>query len=166
MDTTEDDLLGEPLKEVPEQPADYDCNARKSGDGVFTVAEVFEAFPRLDDRRGQIASHLSGGEQQMLTIARALVGETELLLLDEPTEGLAPQIVEDVIDIIDRISEEGLTILLAEQNIHAATAVADHHHIIDKGRIVFEGTTDELEADEEVRQQHLGVGVEADANLD
>lgn len=137
-----------------------------AGDGVFTIDEAFEAFPRLDERRTQIASHLSGGEQQMLTIARALVGDTELLLLDEPTEGLAPQIVEDVIDIIGRISDAGLTILLAEQNIHAATSVADYHHIIDKGQIVFEGTTAELETDEEVQQRHLGVGVEADAGLD
>ena len=131
-----------------------------SDEGVFTIDEAFAAFPRLDERRDLPASHLSGGEQQMLAIARALVGRTELLLLDEPTEGLAPQIIQDVLDIIERIVEEGVTVLLAEQNIHAAKAVADRHHVIGKGEIVFEGTTEALEADDELQERHLGVGVE------
>jgi branched-chain amino acid transport system ATP-binding protein len=135
-------------------------------DGVFTIDEAFEAFPRLDERRDLPADHLSGGEQQMLAIARALVGRTELLLLDEPTEGLAPQIIQDVLDIIGRIVEEGVTILLAEQNIHAAMVAADRHHVIDKGEIVYEGTTDELEGNEELQERHLGVGVEATGLFD
>ncbi|MDZ7701489.1 MAG: ABC transporter ATP-binding protein [Halobacteriales archaeon] len=137
-----------------------------SDGGVFSLDQAFEAFPRLDERRELPANHLSGGEQQMLAIARALMGRTELLLLDEPTEGLAPQIIEDVLEIIGRIVEEGVTVLLAEQNIHAAMAVADRHHVIDKGEIVFEGSTDDLESNEELQERHLGVGVEATGLFD
>jgi branched-chain amino acid transport system ATP-binding protein len=140
--------------------------ALATDEGVFTIDEAFEAFPRLDERRELPANHLSGGEHQMLAIARALVGRTDLLLLDEPTEGLAPQIVEDVLEIIGRIVDEGVTVLLAEQNIRAAMAVADRHHVIDKGEIVFEGTTADLEGDEELQERHLGVGVEATGLFD
>jgi branched-chain amino acid transport system ATP-binding protein len=134
--------------------------------GIFTIEETFEAFPRLDERRENRADHLSGGEQQMLAIARALVGETELLLLDEPTEGLAPQIVEDVLDIIERIGAAGVTVLLAEQNVRAAMAVVDRHYIIDTGRVVFEGTSEEIEADEGLQQRYLGVGNETETAFD
>jgi len=127
------------------------------GNPLFTTEEVFERFPRLRERRGQNGSQLSGGEQQMLAIARALLSETELLLLDEPTEGLAPQIVADVLDIIETISDEGITVLLVEQNIQAALTVAENHHIIDRGEIVYEGTSDELTNDERVQQRYLGV---------
>ncbi len=137
-----------------------------ASEGVYSIDEAFAAFPRLDERRNNLASHLSGGEQQMLAIARALVGETELLLLDEPTEGLAPQIVEAVIEIIEQIKDRDLTVLIAEQNIHAAMAVADRHNVIDKGRIVFEGSTADLEDDTEVQEQHLGVGVEVSGAFD
>jgi branched-chain amino acid transport system ATP-binding protein len=140
--------------------------ATTSRSGVFTINEAVEAFPRLNDRRDQNASTLSGGEQQMLAIARALVGETELLLLDEPTEGLAPQIVQDVLDIIERIKGADVTVLISEQNVLAAMAVADRHHIIDKGRIVFEGTTDQLEDDEDLQQRYLGVGTETEDIFD
>ena len=126
--------------------------------GIFSIEEVYERFPRLRERRGQPASHLSGGEQQMLVIARALLGPTKLLLLDEPSEGLAPQIVRDVLDIVASIAERGVTILLVEQNVRAAMAVADRHYVINKGELVFEGTTEELDADEKVKQRHLGVG--------
>jgi len=131
---------------------------RSAGEGIYTIDEVYDVFPRLRERRTQSGSHLSGGEQQMLVIARALVGRTKLLLLDEPTEGLAPQIVEDVLEVIDRIKDEGVTILLVEQNVRAAMATADRHYVIDKGDVVFEGDTDALEADREVRERHLGVG--------
>jgi len=133
-----------------------------STDGFFTTEQVFEEFPRLRERKSQSASTLSGGEQQMLVIARALVGTVELFLLDEPTEGLAPQIIEDVLEIIDRVKESGVTVLIAEQNINAALSVADRHYVIDKGQIVFEGTTDAIINSEDIQQRHLAVGVESE----
>jgi len=134
------------------------------GEPLFTIEDVFERFPRLRERQGQKGSQLSGGEQQMLAIARALLSETEILLLDEPTEGLAPQIIADVLDIIEALSSEGITVLLVEQNIKAALTVANRHHIIDKGQIVYEGTSDELVADEDVQQQYLGVSTAGSAD--
>jgi branched-chain amino acid transport system ATP-binding protein len=139
---------------------------RSDGEGIYTIDEVYDVFPRLRERRSQSASHLSGGEQQMLVIARSLVGETDLLLLDEPTEGLAPQIVRDVLDVIDRIRDEGVTILLVEQNVHAAMETADRHYVIDRGQIVFEGDSAALEANQEVQERHLGVGATLDDTLD
>jgi branched-chain amino acid transport system ATP-binding protein len=140
--------------------------ATATEESIFTIDEVFEAFPRLDERRNNRAQHLSGGEQQMLAIARALVGKTELLLLDEPTEGLAPQIVEDVLDIIRQIRSKDVTVLLAEQNVRAAMAVVDRHYIIDTGCVVFEGTSEEIENDDELQQRYLGVGNEAETAFD
>lgn len=130
------------------------------GDGVFDIEEAFEQFPRLRERRSQSASQLSGGEQQMLVIARALLSETKLLLLDEPTEGLAPQIVEDVVDIMREIRDRNIPTLLVEQNINAAMAVADYHYIINKGQIAFEGSTEELKAATDVQEEYLGVGAD------
>jgi branched-chain amino acid transport system ATP-binding protein len=125
-------------------------------DGMSTE-EVYEQFPRLDERRGQKAGTLSGGEQQMLAIARALKQSTDLLLLDEPYEGLAPKIIEDVEDAVERISDAGTTILLVEQNAAAAIKLADRAYVIDQGGIVFDGTAEELRADEETRERYLGV---------
>jgi len=138
---------------------------KSGGEGTLSLEEVFELFPRLADRRSYDGSHLSGGEQQMLVIARALLGRTKLLLLDEPTEGLAPQIVEDVIDVVETISEEGVTILLVEQNVKAAMAVADRHYVINKGQNVFEGTTPELRDADDVMENHLGVGAEMNLSV-
>jgi len=103
------------------------------------VDVIYEAFPRLDERREQLAGTLSGGEQQMLAIARALRQGPALLMLDEPYEGLAPQIVNDVEDAIGRINDEGTTILLIEQNAIAAMAISDRCYVIDQGEVVFEG---------------------------
>jgi len=138
---------------------------KSAGEGTLSIEEVFELFPRLADRRSYNGSHLSGGEQQMLVIARALLGRTKLLLLDEPTEGLAPQIVEDVIEVIETISGEGVTILLVEQNVKAAMAVADRHYVINKGQNVFDGTTPELREAEDVMEKHLGVGGEMNLSV-
>ena len=130
--------------------------------GVFTPEEVYDLFPRLDERRSHTGLQLSGGEQQMVAIARALLGRTKILLLDEPSEGLAPQIVEDVLGAIEAISGEGVTVLLVEQNIRAAKRVADHHYVLHKGEIVFDGSTAELNDAESVQQQFLGVGMAGD----
>ena len=121
------------------------------------LREIYEAFPRLDDRQNQMAGTLSGGEQQMLAIARALRQNPRLLMLDEPYEGLAPQIIEDVEDAIRRISEEGTTVLLVEQNAAAAIKIAERCYIVDQGEIVYEGPSEELRADEETRKRYLGV---------
>jgi len=133
--------------------------AVKGGDGIMTRDEVYDLLPRLRERRTYAASNLSGGEQQMLVIARALLSRTELLLLDEPTEGLAPQIVERIRELIEHIREQGVTILLVEQNLEVAVETADRSYIIDKGEIVYEGTTAELADDEAVQQEYLGVGL-------
>ena len=121
------------------------------------VDVIYEAFPRLNERRDQPAGTLSGGEQQMLAIARALRQGPDLLMLDEPYEGLAPQIVEDVEDAVGRINEEGTTILLIEQNAIAAMSISDRCYVIDQGEVVFEGPAAELRDDDETRQRYLGV---------
>jgi branched-chain amino acid transport system ATP-binding protein len=126
-------------------------------ESVHPLEDIFEAFPRLDERRGQLAGTLSGGEQQMLAIARALRQDPDLLMLDEPYEGLAPHIIEDVEDAIHRIAEEGTTVLLVEQNAAAAIEISDRCYIIDMGEVVFEGSAEELREDKEARQEYLGV---------
>ena len=123
----------------------------------MSTEQVYEDFPRLGERKTQKAGTLSGGEQQMLAIARALKQSTDLLLLDEPYEGLAPKIVEDVEAAVERISDQGVTILLVEQNAAAAIKIADHAYVVDQGGIVFDGTADELRADNETRERYLGV---------
>ncbi|WP_284014612.1 ABC transporter ATP-binding protein [Halobaculum litoreum] len=123
----------------------------------MTTAEVYEVFPRLEERASQKAGTLSGGEQQMLAIARALKQDTDLLMLDEPYEGLAPQIIETVEDAIEQIAEKGTTILLVEQNAVAAMNIADRAYVVDQGSIVFAGDSEELRADERTRERYLGV---------
>lgn len=116
---------------------------------------VYGLFPALKEIRSRRAGHLSGGEQQMLTIARALMGAPELLLLDEPTEGLAPLIVRDLEEQILRLKEAGISILLSEQNVRSALKMITRAYVIDNGRIRFEGTVQELEANEEVKRKYL-----------
>ena len=125
--------------------------------GGLTTEEVYEDFPRLAERKEQRAGTLSGGEQQMLAIARALKQNTDLLLLDEPYEGLAPQIIESVESAVERINDLGTTILLVEQNAAAAINLADRAYVIDQGSIVFDGTAEELREDEATRERYLGV---------
>ena len=129
----------------------------ETGKTGISDEEVYEQFPRLDERREQKAGTLSGGEQQMLAIARTLKQDTDLLMLDEPSEGLAPQIVQDVLDIIGEIADQGKTILLVEQNAAAAIKLADYCYVLDQGTVVYQGTAEELEANDEVRQEYLGV---------
>ena len=118
---------------------------------------VYELFPALKEIRTRRAGNLSGGEQQMLTIARALMGSPELLLLDEPTEGLAPLIVRDLEEQILKLRDAGISIFLSEQNIKSALKLINRVYIIDNGRIRFEGTVVELEANEEVKKKYLMV---------
>ena len=123
----------------------------------WTVDSVFAAFPRLKERERQLASQLSGGEQQMLAIGRALVANPRVLLMDEPSEGLAPQIVADVARTIARLKGEGLSIVLVEQNLRLALELADDIAILNSGRVVFLGTTDELKGNDAIIARHLGV---------
>ena len=117
---------------------------------------VYGMFPILAERSRQKAGSLSGGEQQMLTIGRALMGRPKLLLLDEPSLGLAPILVKQIFDMIIRIRRQGMAILLVEQNARAALSIADYGYILDAGRVVLEGTSEELQADERVEAAYLG----------
>jgi branched-chain amino acid transport system ATP-binding protein len=117
--------------------------------GFWTVPKIFELFPRLAERRENKGRQLSGGEQQMLAIARALLINPKLLLLDEPSQGLAPRIVQEMFRVIVRLRDQGMSILLVEQNVRAAVNIADAASVLDDGRVVFEGPASELAADEE-----------------
>ncbi|MFB6123301.1 MAG: ABC transporter ATP-binding protein [Haloferacaceae archaeon] len=129
-------------------------------DGVTEslLDDVFGYFPRLDERRQQKAGSLSGGEQQMLTVARALVSDPDLLLVDEPTEGLMPTLVDELSDILQQINDDGMTMLLVEQNVELALDISDYGYVIDEGRIKTHAPSDELEEDEEVKQRYLALG--------
>jgi branched-chain amino acid transport system ATP-binding protein len=123
----------------------------------WPLVRVYEKFPRLRDRLANKGDEISGGEKQMLAIARALMQETRLLLLDEPTEGLAPLIVREVESVIREIKAAGLTTLLVEQNLYSALAVADRCYVLDQGTIVYEGTPEELRANDDVLRRYLHV---------
>jgi branched-chain amino acid transport system ATP-binding protein len=127
------------------------------GRPAWTPERLFEIFPNLAEMRGRRAAAMSGGEQQMLTIARTLMGNPEAVLLDEPSEGLAPVIVEQMADAVARMKAEGIAVLLSEQSLDFAAAVADHAHVIERGTIRFQGSMAALEADESVRQAYLTV---------
>lgn len=141
---TVDDNLGIAEKQ---SAADWDWGWNKE--------KVFELFPVLKEKQSHNGGHLSGGEQKMLAIGRALMGNPELLLLDEPTEGLAPLLVQALEEQILKLKAAGLTVLLAEQNVKSTLRLSDRGYIIDNGRIRFAGTVDELRENEEVRQKYL-----------
>jgi branched-chain amino acid transport system ATP-binding protein len=121
------------------------------------LEHLHERFPNLRARLGVPAGRLSGGEQQMLAIARALLAEPKVLLLDEPSEGLAPQVVAQLQGFARELGDDGLAVVLAEQNLPLALAIADVVHVLGRGRVVFTGTPDELRAAPEIQREHLGV---------
>ena len=123
----------------------------------WTLERVFETFPRLKERHGQFAGSLSGGEQQMLAIGRALMNNPRVLLMDEPSEGLAPQIVAEVERTIARLKGEGLSIILVEQNIKLTLDIADDVVIMNSGQVAFAGTSAQVRARTDLIEQHLGV---------
>jgi len=135
--------------------------SRKDPEAVKTDLEwVFDLFPRLEERSKQLGGTLSGGEQQMLAVARGLMTRPELLMLDEPSLGLAPLLVKEVFEVIRRIRDEGVTILLVEQNAMAALKIADYAYVLETGRIVLEGTGSHLLRNDDVRKAYLGVATE------
>jgi branched-chain amino acid transport system ATP-binding protein len=125
--------------------------------GAWSVRRVFDAFPRLEERQGHRGNQLSGGERQMLAIARALMTGPRIVLMDEPTEGLAPVMVEAVETILATLRQEGLGVLLVEQNLYSALAVADRVCLFETGRVVWEGTPAELRSQQSVLERYLGI---------
>jgi branched-chain amino acid transport system ATP-binding protein len=134
-----------------------DVATRGAGKNGFTLERVYELFPKLAELRDRQGGFLSGGEQQMLTIARTLMGNPELLLLDEPSEGLAPLIVEHLGEQIGRLKREGLTILLAEQNVDFSLELADRVYVLEKGAVRYQGTVAAFRADDSIRHQYLAL---------
>jgi len=125
----------------------------------WQLDDIYRIFPRLKERRRNGGGQLSGGEQQMLAIGRALMNHPRLLMLDEPVEGLAPVIVEEIVAQLKLIKQSGVAIVLVEQNLEVCTQLADRHIIIEQGRVVFEGSNADFLADDGVKDRYLGVGV-------
>ena len=131
--------------------------AKLTAEKPWPLERAYEMFPRLAERKHNRGRELSGGEQQMLAIARALVREPKMILLDEPFEGLAPIIVQDLIGVCRRIAEAGQTIVIVEQNVEAALGLAHRCYVLNNGHVVFDGTPDELRQDPDLMHRHLGV---------
>ena len=125
--------------------------------GRWGLAQMFELFPRLAERQTNLGFQLSGGEQQMLSIARALMLNPDIMLLDEPSEGLAPMIVAEIVAILKRVAREGMAILLVEQNLSVALEMADRHYVLSKGEICFVGSSAELAGNETILKTYLSV---------
>ena len=130
----------------------------RNPDRGMVIPEVFERFPRLRERSAQLAGTLSGGEQQMLAIGRALLARPRLLLLDEPSMGLAPLLVQEVFAAIQELKDQGVTVFLVEQNALAALGIADRAYVLETGEIVLEGATADLQHNPEVKRAYLGKG--------
>ncbi len=123
----------------------------------WTIQKIYDSFPLLKKRQNNKGAHLSGGEQQMLTVARTLMGNPNLILVDEPTEGLAPLIVRDVLQMLSAVRESGVTVLMVEQNFKAAVKVASRFYVMGKGKIVYEGGLEQLISAEDIRKNYLEV---------
>jgi branched-chain amino acid transport system ATP-binding protein len=128
--------------------------------GPWTIASIYRLFPRLEERKSNRGRQLSGGEQEMLSIARALLLNPKLLILDEPSQGLAPLIVREVFRIVTKMREEGISVLLVEQNVRMSLEVADHAYVLDDGHVVYSGPARELAADEARVQSLAGASAE------
>ncbi len=150
-------LVPQGRRVFPSLTVQENLEVARAGQGRWTIERVHTLFPRLAERAGNRANKLSGGEQQMLAIGRALMTNPELLLMDEPTEGLAPLLVREVGRVIGELKREGLSILLVEQNLPLALSVADRTHILSRGQIVHTCPPAELLANEEVKSRYLGV---------
>ena len=131
--------------------------APRLGAPTWTLDRLFEIFPNLRELRHRLGGRMSGGEQQMLTIARTLMGNPSLVLLDEPSEGLAPKIVEQMMEAIRDMKREGVSLLVSEQNLHFARLVADRAYVIEKGRIRFAGAMEEFDARPDIRDNYLAL---------
>jgi branched-chain amino acid transport system ATP-binding protein len=129
-------------------------------EGSWSIPRVYELFPRLAERRGSKGRQLSGGEQEMLAIARALLLNPKLLILDEPSQGLAPLIVQEVLKVVAAARAEGISVLLVEQNVRAAVEIADRAYVLDDGRVVYSGAAAELAQDEERVRALAGASAE------
>ena len=131
--------------------------ARARAKSAQTLAEVYTMFPRLEERRDQLAGTLSGGEQQMLAIGRCLMGQPELIMFDEPSLGLAPAVVQEVLQTIRELNRKGMTILLVEQNVAVSLKISQHAYVLENGRIVMSGSGQELLHNDRVRRAYLGL---------
>ncbi|HSU03992.1 MAG TPA: ABC transporter ATP-binding protein [Acetobacteraceae bacterium] len=129
----------------------------RAGDGAWTPERLFALFPNLAEMRDRLGGHISGGEQQMLSIARTLMGNPQMMLLDEPSEGLAPLVLEQLARALTALRQDGVTMLMAEQNLSFAARVADQAVVIEAGRTVWDGSVAELQADAKVRDRYLAV---------
>ncbi len=139
---------------------------KKRGGAVRDDLErIYGIFPRLRERERQLAGTLSGGEQQMLAIARALMARPKLIMMDEPSMGLAPLVMKDIFSIITRLREEGNTVLLVEQNAKAALGIADRGYVLETGRIIMEGTAEDLLSNRDVQRAYLGRDLDAEGTM-
>ena len=143
-----------PTLSVEENLLVAEANIERHG---WTLKRVYDLFPRLEERRNQRAKTLSGGEQQMLAIGRGLMTNPDCLIMDEPSEGLAPIIIQGLWEAIGRLKREGLSILLVEQNAHLALKLVDYVHVMSKGQVVYSSRPEELRDNEEIKSSYLGI---------
>jgi len=144
----------------------YPQYRKRRGEAVKDdIERIYGIFPRLRERERQLAGTLSGGEQQMLAIARALMARPKLIMMDEPSMGLAPLVMKDIFSIITRLREEGNTVLLVEQNAKAALGIADRGYVLETGRIIMEGTAEDLLSNRDVQRAYLGRDLDAEGTM-